>query len=105
MNYDKLITCIQDNGFDIRDGNIINRSTGEQLIGVTEDCWKLNELTKQIEQLKDELDSANNEIEYCHMIIETLVADAGVGDYNDLLNNCDKDILKEMGWKFKGDVE
>lgn len=59
----------------------------------------VNNLLNENEQLKDELDSANNEIEYCHMIIETLVADAGVTDYNDLLNNCDKDILKEMGWK------
>lgn len=59
----------------------------------------VNNLLNENEQLKDELDSANNEIGHCHMIIETLVADAGVTDYNDLLNNCDKDILKEMGWK------
>ena len=36
----------------VHDGNIINRVTGEQLIGVIEDCWKLNELTEEIKELQ-----------------------------------------------------
>lgn len=36
----------------IHDDTIISRSTGEQLIGVIDDCAKLNELHKEKEQYK-----------------------------------------------------
>lgn len=35
----------------VHDDTIINRETGEQLIGAVEDCYKINELTNKIEEL------------------------------------------------------
>ena len=51
------ISLIAENIFEkeewfVHDGTIINRETGEQLIGVTEDCYKLNELSEENKQLK-----------------------------------------------------
>ena len=37
----------------IHDGDVFNRETGEQLLGVIDDCEKLNEQHKQIKQLEE----------------------------------------------------
>ena len=47
-----LIDLFEKEDWFVHDGNIINRVTGEQLIGVIEDCWKLNELTEEIKELQ-----------------------------------------------------
>ena len=47
-----IIDLFEKEDWFVHDGNIINRVTGEQLIGVTEDCWKLNELTEEIKELQ-----------------------------------------------------
>lgn len=47
-----MIDLFEKEDWFVHDGNIINRVTGEQLIGVTEDCWKLNELTEEINELQ-----------------------------------------------------
>lgn len=60
---------------------------------------KNKKLKKENEKLKSKLECANGEISHCHMIINTLVENEGVTDYNDLLNKCDKEILKDMGWE------
>ena len=37
----------------VHDGTIINRETGEQLIGVMDDCYKINELTEKIQEIEN----------------------------------------------------
>lgn len=68
------INAVADNLFEkevyyIHDGDVFNRETGEQLLGVIDDCEKLNEqdtkikdLIKENEQLKKENKSIQNKV-------------------------------------------
>lgn len=55
-------------------------------------------LAMLLNELNEEIIMQDSEIRHCHRIIDTLVANEDVTDYNDLLNRCDKRILYEMGW-------
>ena len=57
------------------------------------------DIEKLLNELHEEKEDMQGEIDHCHRIIETLVAQKGVTDYMDLLNLCDKDILIENGWE------
>ena len=58
-----------------------------------------DEVVELLNELHEEKEDMQGEIDHCHRIIETLVAQKGVTDYMDLLNLCDKDILIENGWE------
>ena len=47
-----LIDLFEKEEWYVHDDNIVNRVTGEQLIGVAEYCGKLNELTEEINELQ-----------------------------------------------------
>lgn len=46
----------------VHDGNIINRETGEQLIGVIEDCWKINQLHEENKKQSDLIENLRIEL-------------------------------------------
>lgn len=52
----------------IHDDNIFNRETGEQLLGVIEDCMKLNEQDKKIKDLEAKMNEQAFEL-YAHHIV------------------------------------
>ena len=77
----------------VHDSNIINRRTGEQLIGVNDDCLKLNELTEEINELKED-----NQKRFKHMdnFFETLIqfSKRDLTDVERASFNC---LCKELG--------
>lgn len=76
-----------------------------ELLGTFADADGVTHIVKLLNELHEEKEDMQEEIEHCHRIIETLVAQKGVNDYMDLLNLCDKDILIENGWEILEEEE
>ena len=45
-------SCFDGDEWYIHDSFIVNRRTGEQLIGIVDECFKFNELTEKIKELE-----------------------------------------------------
>ncbi|MBQ6220141.1 MAG: hypothetical protein IJH63_10385 [Methanobrevibacter sp.] len=46
-------SCFDGDEWYIHDSFIVNRRTGEQLIGIVDECFKFNELTEKIKELEE----------------------------------------------------
>lgn len=92
MTENKRFDCTE-NGF------VVDYESEQKVLNLYDTVDILNRLNDENEQLKSELESAMGEINHCHLIIATLVENEGVNDYFDLLNKCDNELLKEMGWE------
>lgn len=51
--------------------------------------------------LEVEVDDLNQEVNFCHTVIDTLILNEGVDNVMELLNKCDKSVLEEMGWDYE----